>query len=230
MTIMIARIPHDSAIRSPASQRGVTIVELMIAMVLGLFLMSSVYFVYSKTKQTYRYQTALAQVQEQGRFAMDVLTQSLRIAGFPGDNVPPGNKIEGTDGASDIVVVRYRNDVDCRDVATGGVAINRFRINAGDLECSGDGVDWDVFVRNVEDMQVLYGEDLDDDGLANRYVTATAGPDWSNVVAARVSLLVRSTDNATAQSEAYRDLLGNTVAALDKRLRKSFVTTISLRN
>jgi len=205
-------------------------VELMIAMTLGLFLVSSVYFVYGKSKQAYRYQTALAQVQEQGRYATDILTQSLRIAGFPGDDAPAGNKIEGTDGATDTVIIRYRNNIDCRDVATGGVAINRFRINAGDLECSGDGIAWDTFVRNVEDMQVLYGEDLDNDGLANRYVTATAGPDWGNVVAARVSLLVRSTDNATAQSESYRDLLGNTVAALDKRLRKSFVTTIALRN
>jgi hypothetical protein len=152
------------------------------------------------------------------------------MAGFPGDNAPPGNKIEGTDGPTDTVIVRYRNDVDCRDIATAGIAINRFRINAGNLECSGDGIDWDIYVRNVENMQILYGEDLDNDGLANRYVTATAGPDWSNVVVARVSLMVRSTDYAASQSEEYEDLSGNRVAPVDHRLRKSFGTTITLRN
>ncbi len=230
MKILMSAIPHDSSARSRAGQRGVTFVELMIAMLLGLFLTSSVYFMFAKTKQAYRYQNALAQVQEQGRFATDILTQSLRLAGFPGDNMPPGNKIEGTDGPTDTVIVRYRNDVDCRDIATAGIAINRFRINAGNLECSGDGIDWDIYVRNVENMQMLYGEDLDNDGLANRYVTATAGPDWSNVVVARVSLLVRSTDYASSQSEEYEDLSGNRVAPVDNRLRKSFGTTITLRN
>ena len=211
-------------------QRGVTVVELMIAMVLGLFLMSSVYAMYYKSRQTYRYHNGLAQVQEQGRFATNFLTRSLRTAGFPGDNMPPGNKIEGADGLTDTVTVRLRDDLDCLDVATAGVAVNRFRINANNLECSGDGIDWDVYVRNVEDMQILYGEDLDADGLANRYVTATEGPDWANVVVARVSLLIRSTDFATARSEEYQNLIGNTVAAQDKRLRRTFVTTIALRN
>ena len=213
-----------------ARQRGVTVVELLIAMLLGLFLMSSLYFMYFKSRQAYRYQNGLAQVQEQGRFATNFLTKSLRMAGFPGDDMPPGNKIEGVDGPTDTVTVRLRDDLDCQEVATAGVAVNRFRINASNLECSGDGIIWDIYVRNVEDMQILYGEDLNADGLANRYLTATEGPDWTNVVVARVSLLVRSTDYATGQSEEYQNLVGITVAPPDKRLRRSFVTTIALRN
>ncbi len=213
-----------------ARQSGVALVELMIAMLLGLFLVSSAYFMYYKTKNSYRYLNGLAQVQEQGRFATNFLTRSLRIAGFPGDDMPPGNKIEGADGLTDTVTVRLRDNLDCRDVPTGGVAVNRFRIDAGNLECSGDGINWEVYVRNVEDMQILYGEDLDADGLANRYVTATEGPDWANVVVARVSLLVRSTDYATMRPEEYQNLFGNPVAAEDKRLRRSFITTIALRN
>ncbi len=221
---------RDIHTRPRSRQRGLTLVELMIAMLVGLFLMGGLLTVFDRTKQTYRYQNGLAQVAEQGRFAIIFLTQSLRVAGFPGDNIPPGNKIEGLDGLTDTVTVRLRDNLDCRDVATGGVAVNRFRINASNLECSGDGITWDVYVRNVEDMQILYGEDLDDDGLANRYLTATEGPDWTNVVVARVSLLVRSTDNTTLQPEEYQNLFGNTVAAQDKRLRRSFVTTIALRN
>ena len=211
-------------------QRGVTLVELMIAMLVGLFLMGGMLMVFDRTKQAYRYQNGLAEVQEQGRFAIAFLTQSLRVAGFPGDNAPPGNKIEGTDGATDSVTVRLRDNQDCRDVATAGVAVNRFRINANNLECSGDGVTWDVYVQNVEDMQLLYGEDLDADGVANRYVTATEGPNWANVVTARVSLLARSTDFAAVLPEDHVNLNGNIVAAQDNRLRRSFATTVTLRN
>ena len=211
-------------------QRGVTLVELMIAMLVGLFLMGGMLLVFEKTKQAYRYQNGLAEVQEQGRFAIAFLTQSLRVAGFPGDDPPAGNKIQGTDGATDTVTVRLRDNRDCRDIATAGVVVNRFRINANNLECSGDGITWDIYVQNVEDMQILYGVDLDADGVANRYVTATTGPAWANVVSARVSLLARSTDFAATVPEDHVNLNGNIVAAQDNRLRRSFSTTITLRN
>ncbi len=211
-------------------QRGVTLIELMIAMLLGLFLMSGVFLVFSKSKQAYRYQNGLAQVQEQGRFAINFLTTSVRVAGFPGDDMPPGNKIEGTDGDTDSITIRLRDDFDCRDIATAGVAANRFRINNSNLECSGDGIDWDVFVPNVQDLQIWYGVDLDADGVANRYVTASDAPNWADVVTARVSLLVRSSDFAASVPEEYQNLFGNTVQVDDQRLRRSFATTIALRN
>ncbi len=230
MTLNEPTMLRDMQTGPNSRQRGVTLVELMIAMLVGLFLMGGMLVVFDKTKQAYRYQNGLAEVQEQGRFAIAFLTQSLRVAGFPGDNPPAGNKIQGTDGATDAVTVRLRDNRDCRDIATAGVAVNRFRINASNLECSGDGITWDVYVQNVEDMQILYGEDLDADGVANRYVTATEGPTWANVVTARVSLLARSTDFAASRPEDHVNLNGNIVAAQDNRLRRSFSTTITLRN
>ncbi len=230
MTLKKPTMLRDMQSGPNSRQRGVTLVELMIAMLVGLFLMGGMLMVFDRTKQAYRYQNGLAEVQEQGRFAIAFLTQSLRVAGFPADNPPAGNKIQGTDGATDAVTVRLRDNRDCRDIATAGVAVNRFRINASNLECSGDGITWDIYVQNVEDMQILYGEDLDADGVANRYVTATEGPTWANVVTARVSLLARSTDFAASVPEDHVNLSGNIVAAADNRLRRSFSTTISLRN
>ena len=230
MNIQAQKMSRKQTARPGSRQCGVTLVELLIAMLLGLFLVGGVMLIFSETKQAYRYQAGLAQVQEQGRFAINFLTKSVRVAGFPGDNMPPGNKIEGTDGASDSITIRLRDDTDCRDVPTTGVAVNQFRINNANLECSGDGIAWDIFVPNVEEMQISYGEDIDADGVANRYVVATDGPNWANVVTARVSLLVRSSDNTTSQPEDYQNLFGNTVVVDDKRLRRSFGTTIALRN
>lgn len=66
------------------SMRGVTLVELMVAMVIGLILMAGVGEVYVNSKRDYRIQQAAAQVQENGRYAMQFLAQDIRMAGYSG--------------------------------------------------------------------------------------------------------------------------------------------------
>ena len=96
-------------------------------------------------------------------------------------------------------------------------------------------------VEGVESMQVLYGEDTDatPDNIPNRYVAANDVLDFANVVAVRVSILLRSVKELpwrTASKKIY--LLGgmdnDTAVRLespsDKRLRKVMSTTIKVRN
>lgn len=66
------------------TQHGVTIIELMIAMVLGLFLLAGVLTIFVSSKQAYRTNDALSRVQESGRFAMEFLSRDLRNAGLTG--------------------------------------------------------------------------------------------------------------------------------------------------
>jgi type IV pilus assembly protein PilW len=66
------------------SQRGLTLVELMIAMILGLFLIGGLLQIFISSKQTYRMQEALSRLQENGRFAIDFMTRDIRLAGFKG--------------------------------------------------------------------------------------------------------------------------------------------------
>jgi type IV pilus assembly protein PilW len=88
-------------------------------------------------------------------------------------------------------------------------------------------------VDNVEDMQILYGEDTDNDGSANRYVNASSVGDMSNVVALRIAVLVRSDDfikSADDTATTYT-LLDKTDGPFnDRRLRRVFITTVALRN
>ena len=65
-------------------QRGLTLVELLVAIVMGLVLLGGVATVFVANKQTYRVQDALARVQENGRFAMTFLTRDIRQAGYFG--------------------------------------------------------------------------------------------------------------------------------------------------
>lgn len=68
----------------PSREQGVSIVEVMMAMVAGLMLMAGVGQVFTSSKQTYRIQDARARLQENARFAMDIMIRSLRDAGYMG--------------------------------------------------------------------------------------------------------------------------------------------------
>ncbi|MDD1616788.1 MAG: type IV pilus assembly protein PilW, partial [Methylococcaceae bacterium NSP1-2] len=70
--------------RTTAPQRGFTLIELMIAMLIGVFLMAGILQIFSSAKQAYRLQENLSRLQENGRFAMDYLTKGVRMAGYMG--------------------------------------------------------------------------------------------------------------------------------------------------
>jgi type IV pilus assembly protein PilW len=70
--------------RANSSQRGFTLIELMIAMLIGVFLMAGVIQIFLSAKQAYRLQENLSRLQENGRFAMDFLTKDIRMAGYAG--------------------------------------------------------------------------------------------------------------------------------------------------
>lgn len=64
------------------SQRGLTLVELMVAMAVSLLLLAGVIQIFLSSKQSYRLQEGFSRLQENGRFAVDVLTLNVRHAGF----------------------------------------------------------------------------------------------------------------------------------------------------
>lgn len=65
-------------------QRGLTLVELMIGIVLGLLVISAVLYVFAGSRASYRHQESFSAVQESGRIALEVLARDIRMAGNPG--------------------------------------------------------------------------------------------------------------------------------------------------
>ena len=65
-------------------QKGLSLVELMIAITLGLILMSGVVQVFMSSKTVYSTQQALSRVQETGRLAIEFLSKDIRMAGYMG--------------------------------------------------------------------------------------------------------------------------------------------------
>lgn len=64
--------------------RGLTLVELMVAMALGLFLVGVMGTIFLGSKGTFQSQNQVARLQESARFSVDTISADLRMAGFQG--------------------------------------------------------------------------------------------------------------------------------------------------
>ncbi len=73
-----------TAARTLKPQQGLSLVELMVAMVLGLILSAGIIQLFVGSKQTYRFHDAMSRVQENARFAIDALSYDIRMAGDMG--------------------------------------------------------------------------------------------------------------------------------------------------
>lgn len=70
----------------PLRTRGFSLVELMVAMVLGLVLIAGAASVFFSAERTYHTNDALGEVQSHARFAYELLIRDIRQAGFTGCN------------------------------------------------------------------------------------------------------------------------------------------------
>ena len=65
-------------------QGGFTIVEMMVAITIGLILTAGIIQIFINSKQTYRVEEALSRVQESGRLGLGFIANDIRMAGFWG--------------------------------------------------------------------------------------------------------------------------------------------------
>jgi type IV pilus assembly protein PilW len=77
---------------------GFSLVELMVAMVIGLIITFAVVQIFTTSRTTYQTDEGLARVQENGRFAVEFLSNDIRQAGDIG--CLPARVIQGADGVN----------------------------------------------------------------------------------------------------------------------------------
>lgn len=65
---------------TPLRTRGLTLVEMMVALAIGTFLMAGTLTVFAKTRDLYRTNEAAARLQENARYAMSTIEADLRLA------------------------------------------------------------------------------------------------------------------------------------------------------
>jgi len=96
-------------------QAGVSLIELMVALLIGLFLMIGAVTIYTQSRSTYRALDATSRVQEKARYALAVLEADIRMANFWGlnaradyitvdrDAVPEESNLQALDALSTVI-------------------------------------------------------------------------------------------------------------------------------
>jgi type IV pilus assembly protein PilW len=128
-------------------------------------------------------------------------------------------------------------------VAAGAVSTNTYRVTDGRvLQCvaatttaAGAAIATQPLADDVDNMQILYGEDSNSDGSVDRYVNATAVGNFDDVLSVHMALLLASAgDVKPAATNATYNLVGTNVTmprtGQDRIQRRVVERVVSLRN
>jgi type IV pilus assembly protein PilW len=167
-------------------QRGFTLLELMIAMGIGLFIAGALLTVVQANKRVFLNQNQLEQMQDSERMALTLMADVIQAAGYFPD--PTKNNVQGTfllNGAfaatqvitgvynaaspGDTISVRYMTApqdgiLNCSGLfnnnAVGGANIlyvNKFAVVSNQLVCTDQNGTPYTLVNGVTNLSVLYG-------------------------------------------------------------------------
>jgi len=306
-------------------QHGFSLVEMMLAMLIGIIIMGGIISVYTNTRDAQQVSEDQVHLVSDARFAIDTIAYDLRHAGvFGGTNLPStimchkgdvncptalatatgdcGTRwylditvpifaseasnpyttcpIASYRANTDLLVVRY---ADSNPVAAASLAAStayvRSNYQAGELfigttqptipddtsaltnnhllvsrayyvsdftDYSGDGlpslrrvdlvagpiVQDQMILPGVENMQIQFGVDTNQDRSVDQYVNADLVADWTKVYSARVWVLVRGqTKDKTVDTSQTFTIAGNSVSFGNDGYRRLLVSSvINLRN
>lgn len=243
------------AIKFRDSQSGLSLVELMIALLLSSLLIIGVTQIYIDNKQSYIFQQNQTGNQEGSRFASMLIEKELYRAGhrrlaqdsyaiaFPYQTAANGCPAfaagelakPSTSGAG--VCLRYQrsydNDVDClgNGITSNTPVTTRIERNANnELICMAQGTSG-TLLENLSNLIFEYGINTDGSRVANKYLTTP--PAGASIISVRYSTLMTSVSDGQAigKDSYYFPLYANTAnTPTDNRLYKSAQGTTTLRN
>lgn len=141
------------------NQTGFTLVELMIAMLLGLLLTGALITMLSQARKSFQQDEYYARMLDESRFAMREISQDLSMAGYIGDLMTPGvvtldsTLIVGDDcERSDGEPFAFRLTDSITGVETGVIALDN--ITTGDATAQFSCLDADELVEGTDVVAV----------------------------------------------------------------------------
>lgn len=91
------------------AEAGLTLIELMVSLAIGLFLMLGAMTVYLQSRQTFQVNESVARLQENGRFALDAMEPDIRMGHYWGLTTRT-NKIQGRAAPGETSSIAVTND------------------------------------------------------------------------------------------------------------------------
>ncbi len=206
------------------SQKGLSLIELMIAIALSIFIVAAMISLFVNSKQNYRMNENMSRLQENARFAVSFISRDIRMADYRAcvkadhrDNAISGKNDKGLNG-SDTVNILWQSNICGTANTTDTIAYSIQNNSSGNpaLFRSTDGGDPEELVEGIEDLQILYGQDTDNDDVPNYYVDAAGVTDMAQAISVRFTLVART--------------LESNLTTGGGRITRNFTTTVTLRN
>jgi len=186
--------------------RAFSLVELLVAMTLGLLLTAAAASLFLSVRHLYQEQERVAAMKENLRFVTDFMTRDIRGAGL------------GEDGSVDLVA-------GLQPANPNAWLQERFVVRKAGMNCLGETGPWVVSVYRVDQGQLYCGNEADppqNQPLLGqvRMMTAVAlnaagEPDWERPVALRIELLLESQSGNEVRVHAIEFVVGLRNAILD---------------
>ena len=205
------------------SQNGLSLIELMIAIALSIFIVAAMISLFANSKQNYRMNENMSRLQENARFAVSFLSRDIRMADYRTCVTADrrGNAISGRNNTglndSDEVTILWQSNAcgTANSVVTTIYSIQTGASGNPALFRSVDGVSQEV-VEGIENLQVLFGQDTDNDDVPNYFVDSGSITDMAQAISVRFTLIARTLEsNLTTGGE---------------RITRNFTSTVTLRN
>lgn len=81
---MLMNVTRSNALPRPTTQSGMTLIELMVALAIGMFLMIGAMTVFMQSRTTFKVTESISRLQENARFALEALESDVRMAQYWG--------------------------------------------------------------------------------------------------------------------------------------------------
>jgi type IV pilus assembly protein PilW len=174
------------------NQRGITLIELLVALVICGFVVAGIYRLFVAQTRAYTVQDQVVEVQQGIRSAMEILLRDLRMAGFDSDSITSKISIANPILVGDhSVTVSYEYDDTHRHEITYSLingSLSRQLTIFPDVGPSSTTTE--NILENVDTLNFTYGVDINDDRALDSWISAGGGL-TSRVVAVRVVLIAR---------------------------------------
>jgi type IV pilus assembly protein PilW len=222
-------------------QRGVTLIEIMISMMLGLGLIAGIGQLFIQSQKSFTLQRNLSDMTDDATFALEDLAKGVLLAGYAEDGSAVADYIGSNSTDSTLYYsfklgdLSQRNNSIClagsSTTISDKITVNILIENTDDLSCV-SGAATQPLIQNVEKLVLKYGIRNKTNGTFyyTDAATITAASNWANVFAVKVFLVLHSEDDHLTRNKGYYyDIDGNKVTMTDNRLYKTFSKTIFLR-
>ena len=200
------------------SQKGLSLIELMIAITLSLFIIAAMIGLFVNSKENYRMNENMSRLQENARFAVSFLARDLRMVDYRAciSAERLTNSITGVNGADantpDTVTLLWQSN-DCTSIVTTVYSVKDGATGTPSLFRNVNGTEQEL-VEGIQNLQIFYGLDTDNDDSPN-FFTATPA-NLVQAVSVRISLVAQTLDS--------------NLAADGGRISRNFTSTVTLRN